>query len=247
VPDAPETRSAIARNYRGMSIAITAGSLALGALFVDRLAYAVREPIATFYGVGTESLDSLGPVDGRTGHDFSIGALTAAALALVGAIAFVALERRRLRRVRTADRRIARENRLTAIDRLRVREWISQLAARSSVYSAVLMGCYVLDVSLERGAAGLGYGLQFDDWRAALPLASMYGLCVIGGLVTGAISMFGLRVLTSLERLTVEVAGTAWRRVVVVSRPDLRTPVLRFHELLGTTLLSRPPPGRSLV
>jgi hypothetical protein len=221
-----------------MSIAITTGSLALGALLVDRLAFSLRDTLSTFYGVESDAIDSTATVAGSLG----VGEATAATIALLTSIAFIATERRRIRRLRAAAADIARANRLRTVERLGLADRLEMLVGRASVYSAVLMGAYVFDASFERYLSGLGFGLDITEWRSVLPLASIYGLCVIAGLLTAGISLFGLRVLTSLQQLGGVLLRRAHRRVVVLPRPDLSTPTLGFAEMLGTTLLSRPPP-----
>jgi hypothetical protein len=115
---------------------------------------------------------------------------------------------------------------------------------RTSLFAGVLLAVWLVQSCLERWLGGMGWSIEYADWRSLLPLASVFGLCVLAGMLVAAVSLVGLRVIHVLEVALRQVARRRWKRATTVRRPARWTlPAARtLRELIGCDILSRPPP-----
>lgn len=238
-------RSSIAhRRYRLAHATTVAGSVAVGALVVDRLVAYFREDFFLFYGVtDTEYAHLQNQADARL--PLTLGQLMVAAIALVAVIAFVTSERRRIRQSCELSEACRRPSRTMVVERLSGARLLDAFVVRTSSFAGLLLSIWLLQTSIERWLGGLGLGMEYADWRSLLPLASIFGLCVLAGMLVAAISLVGMRAIHVLE-LTLQRIARRYRRNA--SAPPL--PRFSFvdasrtlRELIGCDILSRPPPA----
>ncbi|MCB0878114.1 MAG: hypothetical protein KDC46_03950 [Thermoleophilia bacterium] len=236
-------RSSITRRrYRLAQSLTVAGSIAFGALLVERLVAYFREDFFLFYGVDDSAYRDLqATTDARV--PLTLGQLLVAAIAFVAVVAFIASERRRLRQSCALDRAGRSRSRHVVVERLRGASLIDAFVIRTSNFAGLLLSIWLLQSSLERWLGGLGLGIEYASWRSLLPLASVFGVCVLAGMLVAAVSLVGTRAIHVLE---LAFARTNRR----VRNASLQLP-LRFgptdvartvRELIGCDILSRPPP-----
>ncbi len=218
------------------------GSVAVGSLVVQRLVAYFREDFFLFYKVDDSRYRHLQQVaDAQLPLTF--GQLLVASIALVSIIAFVASEQRRLRQSVSLSNACRRSSREVVYERLTGTSLIDAFVLRTSAFAGLLLGIWLLQSSVERWLGGLGLGMEYASWRSLLPLASIFGVCVLAGMLVASVSLVGMRAIHVLElafarmmrRRTARPCRCARRRVA-----DSATRTIR--DLLGCDILSRPPP-----
>lgn len=235
-------RSSITRRRYRLAQAITvAGSLAVGSLVVNRLVALFREDFFLFYGVSDTQYRLVQEhADGQL--PLTVGKLMVAAIALASVWAFVWNERRRLRQDCDISRASCSRRRALVQERLSFNALFDILVLRTSAFAGVLLMLWLLQTSLERWLGGFGWGLEYADWRSLLPLASVFGVCVLAGMLVAAVSLVGLRAIHVLE----VVLDRIRRRLRPVSSRKPKFAVLHgvrtLRELIGNDILTRPPP-----
>ncbi|MCW2923528.1 MAG: hypothetical protein JWM98_932 [Thermoleophilia bacterium] len=236
-------RSNIARRHYRLAQTLTVGgSLAVGTLVVSRLVAFFREDFFLFYGLDDTEYHTV-QEHAAAQLPLTVGQLVLAGIALFAVCAFIAMERRRLRQGCAMDRVCRAEHRSVVFERLSLGSLVDAFVMRTSTFAGVLLGLWLLQTSLERWLGGLGWGLEYADWRSLLPLASVFGVCVLAGMLVAATSLVGLRAIHVLELVFQRIA---LRRQRPRSAPPLArrgVEVIRtFREMLGCDILSRPPP-----
>jgi hypothetical protein len=237
-------RSSITRRrYRLAQATTVAGSLAIGALVVDRLVAFFREDFFLFYGVTDTQYHQL-QVTANDQLPLTLGQLMLAAIAFVTVWAFVWTERRRLRQSCHLDVACRRERATVVVERLSLASLYDMFIARTSAFAGVLLTIWLLQSSLERWLGGMGWGIEYADWRSLLPLASVFGVCVLAGMLVAAVSLFGLRAIHVLELAMRVITRRRWVRRSSPRRPSHWTihAARTLRELIGCDILSRPPP-----
>ncbi len=243
----PEShRSSIARRrYRLAQATIVAGSLAVGSLVVGKLVAFFREDFFLFYGVDDVEYAQLQQAADAHMPLLSLGQFVIAAIALVAVIAFVAAERRRLRQTCSLRSACRRRSRLLVVERLRGAPLFDAFVVRTSAFGGLLLSIWLLQSSLERWLGGLGLGIEYASWRSLLPLASIFGVCVLAGMLVAAVSLVGLRAIHVLELALDQLSRRTRRRIQrYTGRPtfDFAAAVRTVRERIGCDILSRPPP-----
>lgn len=231
--------SASDRQFRLTFWLLAFGSLSSGVLVLGRLTEAVGARLFSTYGevhfsreVEHLSWDAL---------SLTLAHLTIATLALLGIIWFVATERARLRRLRHHQKECRRLETIQSVTPLGTRERVELFVRRTTAFSTLLMAYWLFEAAFGRYLAGEGFSLGYVEWTQVLPLVSIFGLCVVVGMLVAGISMYGMRLLLSLERLVALhtrrpiLAFRLWSR-----RRSQGTRTLR--ERFGNDMLSRPPP-----
>lgn len=91
---------------------------------------------------------------------------------------------------------------------------------------------------------GFGLGIEYASWRSLLPLASVFGVCVLAGMLVATVSLVGIRAIYVLERALSYVARRRLRRISTVRRPHhaFENTARTIRERMGCDILSRPPP-----
>ena len=232
------------RRYRLAQVVVATGSLAIGSMLVSRLVAFFRADFFLYYGVSEQDLHEAQRVF-DSGLPITASQLMVATLALLGTCAFVWLERRRVQQ--DDDRaRTCRGGRVHVVERrLGSRHLLDTFVLRTSMFAGILLLLWLVQSCLERWLGGLGWGLQFHTWTNLLPIASVFGVCVLAGMVVAAVSMFGLRTILLLERVLAELERHARNCSTQLRRPAhaaLRT-VRTVRERIGCDILSRPPPA----
>jgi hypothetical protein len=229
------------RRFRLAQTIIVTGSLALGLLVLSRLVDLFRGDFFLYYGVSDSEYRVLqATADGRL--PLTVGQFAVAALALVVVAFFVRNEQRRVRQSGELDVQCRRRCASVVVARPTFTALFDQFVTRTAAFAGLLFSVWLLQTSFERWFGGYGLGLEYADWRSLLPLASVFGLCVLVGMLVAAISMVGLRVIHVLEVVLGGLIPNLRRAVV---RPKVpHTVALRrtFRELRGCDILSRPPP-----
>lgn len=237
-------RSSISRRrYRLAQAGTVAGALAVGSLVVDWLVSRFREDFFLFYGVSDseyrvlqENADSRLPL--------TVGQLMIATIALVAVIAFITSERRRVAQACTISAACRRRSRHLVVERLSAASLFDQFITRTSSFAGLLLSAWLLQSSLERWLGGFGLGIEYASWRSLLPLASVFGVCVLAGMLVAAVSLVGLRAIHVLEVVLQTIARHSHRITRVLRRPAyaIVDTVRTLRELIGCDILSRPPP-----
>ena len=234
MPETSPRQITTAREYRFMRFASITGSLALGLLALHALSGLLRESIFWYADKSYAEFSAMNHV----GHlSLTIGQLATVVIALVGTIAFIATERRRLARQDVRQRR-ARASEQRRSKRLSGRERLEVFATRSIVYTGLLVGVYFLQLSYEHYLAGFGFG--YSDGSLA-PLLAIFAAAWIVGALVAAISMYGMRVLSVLEELFERLLDVPSIAVVAVRRYAQEAD-RTLRKLFGSDQLSRPPP-----
>lgn len=238
----PLRNSLALRRYRLAQAITVAGAIAIGSLVVNRLVTLFREDFFLFYGVSDEQYAHV-QEQANAGLPLTVGKLVIAAIALVAVCVFVWSERRRIQQRDSYAVASRGSRRTVVVERLSFGSMFDEFVTRTSSFAGLLLSIWLLQSSLERWLGGLGWGIEYADWRSLLPFASIFGLCVLAGMLVAAVSLIGLRAIHVLELSFRHVARRRLRRV---SSPKLRISVLHtartFRELLGCDILSRPPP-----
>lgn len=240
MPDSPLRSSITRRRYRLAQAATVSGSLAVGSLVVNRLVAFFREDFFLFYGVSDVEYRVL---QETAAHQLplTVGKLMVALIALIAVCAFVWSERRRLHQ--SCDLDLACRHRRTAlvVERLSLATRIDAFVMRTSSFAGVLLSLWLLQSSLERWLGGLGWGLEYADWRSLLPLASVFGVCVLSGMLVAAVSLVGLQAIHVLELVLLRI-GRRYAKAARQVRYMVLASVRTVRELIGCDTLSRPPP-----
>lgn len=242
----PEShRSSISRRrYRLAQSATVAGSLAIGALVVERLVSFFREDFLAYYGVSSaDEFQSLQQqVDAQV--PLTIGQIVIASIALVSVIAFIATERRRLRQGCALDAACSRRSNMLVVERLTTTSMFDAFIVRTSAFAGLLLSIWLVQSSVERWIGGFGLGLEYSGWTSLLPLASVFGLCVLAGMLVAAVSLIGLRVIHVLEISIGTIRLRRLRPTSSIPRSGFRVEdtARTLRERLGCDILSRPPP-----
>ena len=241
-------RSSISRRrFRLAQAGTVAGALAVGSLVVDRLVSLFREDFFLFYGVSDAEYQLIQQnADARM--PLTVGQLMIATIALVAVVAFVTAERRRLRQSCTLSAACRRRSRHLVVERLSAASMFDAFVLRTSSFAGLLLSIWLLQSSLERWLGGFGLGLEYGSWRSLLPLASIFGVCVLAGMLVAAVSLVGLRAIHVLEVVLERIARVLRRVTRVLRRPAYAfTDTARtLRELIGCDILSRPPPLAAL-
>lgn len=230
------------RRFRLIQAAMVAGMVALGSLVVDRLVEFFREGFFLFYGIPDTEFSQLEHIaDARL--PLTVGQLIVALTALIMVIVFVAAERYRLRQY-TALRSINVSKSSAVVSKsLSLRDYFDLYVLRTSSFAGLLLSLWLLQSSLERWLGGYGLGIEYASWHSLLPLASVFGVCVLVGMFVALISMVGMRAIHVLElalnRLKERKPKLEWKQP---SGHDSTRLVRTIRELLGCEILSRPPP-----
>ena len=234
------------RRYRLAQAVTVAGSLATGSLIVTHLVDYFRDDIFLFYGVSDTEYSSLQQTAGSQ-LPATLGQLVVSSIALVAVCLFILMERRRVRQASDINRACRGRGRALFVARLSRESLFDAFVTRTSSFAGLLLAVWLLQSSLERKLGGLGWGLEYAGWRSLLPIASIFGLCVIAGMVVALCSLVGLRAIHVLE-IARQAMSRRRRRPVSSPRPACNVLVTArtFRERLGCDILSRPPPeGRS--
>ena len=237
-------RSSISRRrYRLAQASTVAGALAVGSLVVDRLVSLFREDFFLFYGV-TDSEYRVLQQNADARMPLTVTQFVIAAIALVAVVAFVTAERRRIRQACTLSTACRRRSRHLVVERLSASSMFDQFVLRTSSFAGLLLSIWLLQSSLERWLGGFGLGMEYGSWRSLLPIASIFGLCVLAGMLVAAVSLVGLRAIHVLEIALERIARRAQRITRVLRRPAyaLVDTTRTLRELIGCDILSRPPP-----
>jgi hypothetical protein len=241
MPDSPLRSSITSRRYRLAQAGTVAGSLTVGSLVVNKLVAYFREDFFLFYGVSDTEYRLL-QQDAAGQLPLTVGKLMIAAIALLAVCSFVWSERRRLRQTCSLRFACRRKRTELVVERMSFGTLFDQFVTRTSSFAAVLLALWLLQSSLERWLGGLGWGIEYADWRSLLPLASVFGVCVLAGMLVAAVSLVGMRAIHVLELVLLRIGrrrfGGELRRVRYFVFDSLRT----FRELMGCDILSRPPP-----
>ena len=238
--------SVASRQYRLAQGVVAIGALALGALVVDLLVDRWHESIFLYYGLEPGGYQALQQLD--AGLPVSFGQFAVAVIASIGMLGFIASELWRARVHRNLEDECAcacpRQGARSIIvaERLTLGEWYRQMVGRTSLAGGGLFAAWTLQMAFERWAGGHGWGLVYADVRSALPLVSIFGVCVLAGVIVALITIVGMRAVRVLQVLVEQVI----RRLRAPRATRLRRgsyhPVLALRELLGVDILSRPPP-----
>lgn len=237
-------RSSItSRRYRLAQAMTVAGSLAIGSLVVNRLVAYFREDFFLFYGVSDTEYRLLQHNAGSV-LPLTVGKLLVGAIALAAVCAFIGAERRRLRQGSQLERACRHHRAALVEERLAAGDLFDAFVTRTSAFAGILLSLWLLQSSLERWLGGLGWGLEYADWRSLLPLASVFGVCVLAGMLVAAVSLVGLRAIHVLEAALRRIAKRRWRGVGQPRRPRFTVADVSrtVRELIGCDILSRPPP-----
>jgi hypothetical protein len=233
------------RRYRLAQSATVAGSLAVGALVVKRLVSYFRDDFFLFYGVDESAYSDL-QLHADAQVPLTLGQLVIAAIALVAVVVFVAAERRRLKQGCEIDAACAcrRKDREVVVERLRGESLFDVFVMRTSAFAGLLLAIWLLQSSLERWMGGLGLGIEYASWRSLLPLASVFGVCVLAGMLVASVSLVGMRAIYVLEHALARIRQRRLRPVSTVRRPHhaFENTARTLRELMGCDILSRPPP-----
>ena len=242
------------RRFRVAQIATIAGALSVGTIVVSELVEALRGNFELYYGITSSEVAHAEQVASAQ-LPVTVGQLLVAAVLLVTVLAFVASERFRLRRERElvehCEHRDVDESGCRRIQRKLVAEPIrgaalfDEFILRTSRFAFVLLSIRLLQISLERKLSGLGWGIEYADWQSLLPLASVFGICVIAGMLVAAVSLVGLRAIYVLEhsfRMLWIRPRRAYGRLVV-RRHCTDVPRRTLRSFIGCVIYSRPPPG----
>ncbi|MCW2928857.1 MAG: hypothetical protein JWM86_2825 [Thermoleophilia bacterium] len=231
------------RRYRLAQALTVAGSLAVGSIVVERLFSVFREDFFLYYRVSdTEYHEMRAAADGAL--PLTLGALLLGLIAFISVCGFIWAERRRLRQTCDLDHACRRKRTRLVVERLSPQSLFDTFVTRTSAFAGVLLAIWLLQSSLERALSGYGWGLEYANWRSLLPLVSVFGLCVLSGMLVAAVSLVGLRAIHVLERALATVFRRRPRMRVLVRRSCASAVgVLRtLRELIGCDILSRPPP-----
>ncbi|MCW2949410.1 MAG: hypothetical protein JWN41_423 [Thermoleophilia bacterium] len=233
--------SIVHRRFRVAQAIIVAGSLALGLLVLSRLVDYFSTDFFLYYGVPDSATRDLQAVaDARFPLTVSQFAIVAIALAVT--FLFVRSEQRRLAQAGELDTHLSRRSRAVVVERATVDMLFDQFVTRTAAFGGLLFSVWLLQTSFERWLGGYGLGLEYVDWRSLLPLASVFGLCVLVAMLVAMISMVGLRAIHVLEAVLAGVLGRIRREIRSAARPATRSVARTFRELRGCEILSRPPP-----
>lgn len=237
-------RSNISRRRFRLAQALTvAGAIAVGSLVVDKLVALFRDDFFLFYGVSDSEYVQL-QQHANAQLPLTLGQLFVASIALVAVILFVASERRRVRQGCSLNDECRRSSRMLVVERLSITSLFDMFVTRTSAFAGLLLAIWLLQSSLERWLGGLGLGMEYADWRSLLPLASIFGVCVLAGMLVAGVSLVGLRAIHVLE-LTLARIATRFRRISSVLRRSAHAILdtrRTLRELIGCDILSRPPP-----
>jgi len=233
----------VRRRFRLAQAIIIAGSLALGLLVLGRLVDFFQADFFLYYGVPETELHQISEqADARM--PLTVGWIAIAAMALAVIAAFVRSEHRRVRQAGELDAHCRQQCAAVVVEqRVGLHEMFDQFIARTSGFAGLLFSVWLLQSSFERYLSGNGLGLEYADYRSLLPLASVFGLCVLVGMLVSAISMVGLRAIHVLEAA---LAGFLRSFRVAIVRAALPHAIVfrrTFRELRGCEILSRPPPA----
>lgn len=232
------------RRYRLAQALTVGGSLAVGTLVVSRLVAFFREDFFLFYGVDDVQYHTI-QQQAAGQLPLTVGQLVISGIALFAVSWFVASERRRLRQSYDLDHARRARRRSVVVERLPIGTLFNEFVMRTSSFSGVLLGLWLVQTSLERRLGGLGWGLEYADWRSLLPLASVFGVCVLAGMLVAATSLVGLRAIHVLELVLLQISyRRRRRRIASTPRPVVRVldSARTLRQLLGCDILSRPPP-----
>jgi hypothetical protein len=233
------------RRYRLAQVVVVFGSFAIGLLILAQLWDLLHDDIYSYYGaadidsvVQQQSLEAKLP--------FTLTQVAIAFSAFIGIFWFIGSERRRVRESTTIDNVCRDRCSHLVVERPSAMAIFDEIVLRTSAFSGLLLAGWLLQTSLLRRLVGLGWGIEYADWRSLLPIVSVFGLSVLVGLFVACFSVVGLRAITVLElvltRMGVRrrhaVARLRARRVFVNIAP--RT----IRDRIGCDILSRPPPVR---
>jgi hypothetical protein len=232
-----------ALKYRVAAAAAIAGMLAFGMILLNIVTNAFREQIFLFYGLNDEEYAQASTL---MTEGLTLTHVAVVAALLFAVITFIVVERRRM----------AAANRISPIDRVEVtrltaRQLIDVYVVRASLMAGGLFSCWTMQQSTLRWRTGLEWNLAYDP-RSLLPIASIFGLCCLVGLLVAAISLVGIRAITQLEAIWMLVSRITRRRPVLAfrvwrKRKDEHWRHRDQRERFGLELLSRPPPSEMVV
>jgi len=240
---APPTNTPRWNRYRLGHVATVAGSFAVGMLVVNRLVASLHEDFSRFYGVSGDEYRAIQET-ANAQLPVTVGHLTIAAIALLSVCAFIAIERRRIRRLAELDDACRQGSTEVVHQRLSGVSLFDAFVLRTSAFAGVLLAGWLLQTCLERWLGGFGWSIEYQDWRSLLPLASVFGVCVLAGMLVAGVSMVGLRAIGVLEVALAQMLRAVFARVASTNRPArVPTDLTRtVRERIGYDILSRPPP-----
>ena len=231
------------RRYRIAQAAIVGGSLALGSLVVNRLVAFLREDFFLYYGASDYQYAEL-QQNSATELPLTVGQSSLVVIALFVVCGFLAAERRRVRQAADLDRACRSRNTEFVVERLSLGSVVESFVLRTSAFAGVLLSLWLLQSSAERWLGGYGWGIEYVDWRSLLPLASIFGVCVLASLLVAATSLVGVRAITVLELVLAKIGRRRREREVRVPAYVVVDTVRTVRERMGCDILSRPPPVR---
>lgn len=237
--------------FRLAQAIVIVGSLAMGTLLVNRLVDLFSASFAAYYGVSNGLRD-----DQHFGAwgDVSLGELSLtsvqiaiALIATVGIAWFVTSERRRARRLAACHEDCARQGVALATRSLCGRELFDMFIVRTSAFGGILLTYWMLQSCLQHMVEGGGWQLGYDGWSSLLPLASIFGVCLLVGTFVALISMVGMRAIFGLRAMFDSLRRQIMRIPAFASAwcNDLR--VRNVRDLFGYEILSRPPPRERIA
>lgn len=229
--------------YRLVHLIVVIGALVLGLLILGNLYEHLRPDFQDYYGISgietdtvNENLDALLPI--------TVVQLIIGLFALIGTFWFIASERYRLRKKITHHKISMDKGNYVHVSRPSFSALFDELVLRGSAFAGLLMSGWLLQTSLERHLAGIGWGMEYEGWQSVIALASVFGLSVLVGVVVACFSMVGLRAITVLE-----IALSSIRKRLL-RNSDQKLPkhwgsyisLRTIREVFGYEILSRPPP-----
>ena len=224
----------ISRQYRLANGILTLGALSAGLLVLQGLVMRLHDSFLRFYGVSEEQFTGGLQVPGWS---LSFTQLTIAVIGVVGIAGFIVNERVRSRRL-LGGRRVS----AISIERPNIRDLVSAYVIRVSIFSGIMLLVWILQASFISASAGFGWGVTDGGLKAALPLVSIFGLCVLVGLAVAGISMIGLRVMSVLEEVLFRLLRAPRRRQIARGPVWTSDESVSIRSRFGLEILSRPPP-----
>lgn len=231
-----------ALKYRAAVAAAVAGLLAFGLILLNIVTDAMREEIFLFYGLDGQEYSEASTL---MSEGLTLTHVAVVAALLTAVVAFIVVERLRVSRSTKAS-----GMNHVAVSRLAIRELVDIFVIRASLMAGGLLACWTVQQSALRWRAGLGWNLAYDP-HSLLPIASIFGLCCVVGLVVAAISLVGIRAITQLQAIWTLVTSYRHRRPVLAFRVWRKRKDEHWHrdqrDRFGLELLSRPPPSEMVV
>lgn len=231
------------RRYRLAQVVIVFGSFAVGLVVLAQLWDLLHDDFYAYYGAA--DLESAMRQDSMEAQlPFTLTQVALAFSALVGVFWFIGSERRRVRASVSIDDACRCRDSHLVIERPTFAAIFDEIVVRTSAFSGLLLAGWLLQTSLLRRVVGLGWGIEYADWRSLLPIVSVFGLSVLVGLFVACFSVVGLRAISVLELVFTRMRERRTRGEVRQPRRrwDRGIAARTLRDLIGCDILSRPPP-----